>query len=108
MDSSGAVAMGALLERAPDLDGVFVNSDLMAIEAMKALRERGRRVPEDVAVVGYDDLSIARHSNPPLTTIRQSVPLAGRLLAENLIQYLKTGVVTHLSIPAELVVRESA
>jgi DNA-binding LacI/PurR family transcriptional regulator len=108
MDSSGAVAMGALLERAPDLDGVFVNSDLMAIEAMKALRERGRRVPEDVAVVGYDDLSIAKHSNPPLTTIRQSVPLAGRLLAENLIQYLKTGVVTHLSIPAELVVRESA
>jgi DNA-binding LacI/PurR family transcriptional regulator len=107
MDISGAVAMTALLERVPDLDGVFVNSDLMAIEAMKVLRESGRRVPEDVAVVGYDDLSIAKHCNPPLTTIRQNVPLAGRLLAENLIQYLKTGVVTQLSIPAELVVRES-
>ena len=68
----------------------------------------GRRVPEDVAVIGYDDISIAQHSNPPLTTIRQNGPLAGKLLAQNLIQYLQTGVVTNVSIPAELVVRASA
>ncbi|MGZ6265283.1 MAG: substrate-binding domain-containing protein, partial [Candidatus Limnocylindrales bacterium] len=85
-----------------------VNSDLMAIAAMDAIREHGRVVPDDVAVVGYDDVSLARFSNPPLTTIRQNGPLAGRLLAENLIQYVQKGVVTNVSIPAELVVRRSA
>jgi DNA-binding LacI/PurR family transcriptional regulator len=107
-DTSGGVAMQSLLEQAPNLDAVFVNSDLMAIEAMNVIREQGRRVPEDVAVVGYDDLSIAEHSNPPLTTIRQNIPLAGKLLARNLIQYLQTGVVTNMSIPVELIVRQSA
>jgi DNA-binding LacI/PurR family transcriptional regulator len=80
----------------------------MAIAAMDAIREEGRRVPEDVAVVGYDDLSIAEHSNPPLTTIRQNIPLAGKLLAQNLIEYLQTGMVTNVSIPVELIVRKSA
>jgi DNA-binding LacI/PurR family transcriptional regulator len=107
-EASGAAVMGALLEQASDLDAVFVNSDLMAIAAMDEIRTRGRRVPEDVAVVGYDDVAIARYSHPPLTTIRQNGPLAGRLLAENLIQHLQTGVVTSVSIPAELVVRKSA
>jgi DNA-binding LacI/PurR family transcriptional regulator len=105
---SGAAAMLRLLEAAPDLDAVFVNSDLMAIAALGALREQGRRVPEDVAVVGYDDLSIAGLCYPPLTTIRQNIPLAGRLLAQNLIQYLQTGLVSNVTIPVELVVRGSA
>ena len=100
--------MNRLLEQAPDVDAVFVNSDLMAIAAIEAIHELGRRVPEDVAVVGYDDVSVSRHTNPPLTTIRQNGPLAGRLLAQNLVQHLQTGVVTNVSIPAELVVRESA
>jgi DNA-binding LacI/PurR family transcriptional regulator len=106
--ASGAAAMRALLERAGDLDGVFVNSDLMAIAAIEQLQAQGRRVPEDVSVVGYDDVSLAAHSDPPLTTIRQNGPLAGRLLAENLIQNLRTGAVTSVTIPAELVVRKSA
>jgi DNA-binding LacI/PurR family transcriptional regulator len=107
-DTSGAAAMLTLLEKAPDLDAVFVNSDLMAITAMDTLREQGRRIPDDVAVVGYDDLSIAEHSNPPLTTIRQNVPLAGKMLAQNLVKYLETNVATNVSIPVELVVRKSA
>jgi DNA-binding LacI/PurR family transcriptional regulator len=107
-DTSGADAMRRLLAAAPNVDAVFVNSDLMAISAMDAIREEGRRVPEDIAVVGYDDLSIAAHSNPPLTTIRQNIPYAGKLLAQNLIQYLQTGVVTNVSIPVELIVRKSA
>ncbi len=105
---SGHAVMGSLLTRNPDLDAVFVNSDLMAIAAMDAIREHGRVVPDDVAVVGYDDVSMARFSNPPLTTIRQNGPLAGRLLAENLLQYIQKGVVTNVTIPAELVVRRSA
>jgi DNA-binding LacI/PurR family transcriptional regulator len=107
-NTSGARAMEQLLENAADLDAIFVNSDLMAIAAMDVIREHGRRVPEDVAVVGYDDLSIAEHSNPPLTTIRQNIPLAGRMLAENLIKYLETGVVTNVATPVDLIVRKSA
>jgi DNA-binding LacI/PurR family transcriptional regulator len=107
-NTSGASAMRHLLEKAPDLDAVFVNSDLMAIAAMDVIREQGSRVPEDIAVVGYDDLSIAEHSNPPLTTIRQNIPLAGKLLAQNLVQYLQTSVVTNVSMPVELIVRKSA
>ena len=74
---------------------------------MDELRAQGRRVPEDVAVVGYDDILVAQYSDPPLTTIRQNGPLAGRLLAENLLQQLRTGATTNVSIPAELVVRKS-
>ena len=107
-NTSGAEAVKRLLEKAPDMDAVFVNSDLMAMAAMDAIRETGRRVPEDIAVVGYDDLSIAAHGNPPLTTIRQNIPQAGKLLAQNLIEFLQTGVVTNVSLPVELIVRKSA
>lgn len=106
--TSGLDAMQRLLKQSPDLDAVFVNSDLMAIAAIKVILESGRRVPEDVAVVGYDDVSIAMYNNLPLTTIRQNVPLAGQLLAQNLIRYIKTGEVTHVTTSVELVIRNSA
>jgi DNA-binding LacI/PurR family transcriptional regulator len=107
-NTSGAEAMTRLLKKVSDIDAVFVCSDLMAIAAMDAIREQGRRIPEDIVVVGYDGLSITEHSNPPLTTIRQNIPLAGKLLAQNLIDYLQTGIVTNVSIPVELIVRKSA
>ena len=107
-EESGRTAMEELLDRGPDLDAVFACSDVLAIAALDVLRERGRSVPDDVGVVGYDDIAVARFCNPPLTTIRQNGPLAGRLLAENLVRRLQTGLVTNMSIPAELVVRESA
>jgi DNA-binding LacI/PurR family transcriptional regulator len=105
---SAAAAMQRLLDQAPDLDAVFVCSDLMAIGAIDVIRNHGRGVPDDIAVVGYDDLSIAAFNNLPLTTIRQNIPLAGRLLAQDLIQYLQTGLVSNVTIPVELVVRKSA
>jgi DNA-binding LacI/PurR family transcriptional regulator len=107
-DESGAENMRLLLERAPDLDAVFVNCDLMAIAAMQILRKIGKRVPEDVAVIGYDNLTIADKVTPTLTTVSQNIPLAGKLLAQNLLQYIKTRAVTHVTIPVELVVRQSA
>jgi DNA-binding LacI/PurR family transcriptional regulator len=106
--TSAAASMAALLDTDPQLDGAFVSSDMMAIAAIDLLRSRGRRVPEDVAVVGYDDVAIAEHCDPPLTTIRQSGRLAGRLLAESVVQTLGSGAVAKISIPAELVVRRSA
>jgi len=105
---SGIWAMQQLLEQTPDVDGVFANSDLMAIGAIDVIQDQGKGVPEDVAVIGYDDLAIAKYNNLPLTTVRQNIPLAGKMLAQNLIEYLKNGVITHVTTPVELVVRESA
>lgn len=106
--ASGISAMQQLLTAAPDLDAVFVNSDLMAIGAIQALQAQGRRVPQDVAVVGYDDLPIARYNHPPLTTIRQNFPFIGKMLAQNLIQFIQTGTIVHVTTPVELVIRQSA
>jgi len=104
----GAEGMAQLLEQAPDVDAVFANSDSMAIGAINVLQTRGYRVPEDVAIVGYDDMPIAQFSTPPLTTIRQSLQRSGQLLAENLIKYLETGEVTKSVVPVELIVRASS
>lgn len=106
--ASGCTAMERLMNQSPDLDAVFTNSDLTAIAAIHVMQDRGKRVPEDIAVVGYDDLPIALYNNLPLTTIRQNLPLAGELLAKNLIQYIQTRVVTNVTIPVELVLRKTA
>lgn len=107
-EASGARAMEILLARDPRVDGVFSNSDLMAIAAMRVLHASGRRIPDDVAVVGYDDLSIAARATPALTTVTQNVPLAGKLLARDLVSYLERGIVTATVMPVGLVVRASA
>jgi DNA-binding LacI/PurR family transcriptional regulator len=99
-----------LLDRHPALDGLFVASDLMAMEAMAVLKESGRRIPEDVAVVGFDDSTAAVRANPPLTTIHQpfeqSAAEAVRILNE-LIAGLHSGP-QHLLMPTRLVRRDSA
>ena len=104
---SGTKAMNQLLIQAPDLDAVFVNSDLMAIAAMKAIQSSGRSIPQDVAVIGFDDLPIAMYNNLSLTTIRQDIKMAGQLLAKNLIDYIQNGVVTNVTLPVEIIIRES-
>ena len=71
--AGGEAAMERLLARAPDLDGVFAASDVMAVGAVGVLKDSGRRVPQDVAVVGFDDGRAASTSRPPLTTVRQPV-----------------------------------
>ncbi|TMR94333.1 LacI family DNA-binding transcriptional regulator, partial [Nonomuraea basaltis] len=107
--ASGERAMKELLERSPDIDAVFVASDLMAAGALAALRAAGRSVPEDVAVGGFDDSSVALSTHPPLTTIRQ--PLAK--MAQETIRLLLALLdgakhVDPVILPTELVVRESA
>lgn len=85
---SGERAMNELLDRCPDLDAVFAGSDLMATGALRALRARGRRVPQDVAVVGYDDMDQAAWAEPPLTTVHQDVEEMGRIMASLLLRRL--------------------
>ncbi|MFJ6698036.1 LacI family DNA-binding transcriptional regulator [Streptomyces sp. NPDC091272] len=88
-EESGARAMAALLDRRPDLDAVFAANDLMAAGALRTLRERGLRVPEDVAVVGFDDMaSVVGRTDPPLTTVRQDVEEMGRLMVRLLMRML--------------------
>ncbi len=107
-ERSGARAMEELLKRDPGIDGVFSNNDLMAIAAMRTLQASGRRIPEDIAVVGYDDLSIASYVTPALTTVSQHIPMAGRILARDLVTYLEQRILTTTTVPVELVVRSSA
>ncbi|HEY9595876.1 MAG TPA: LacI family DNA-binding transcriptional regulator [Spirochaetia bacterium] len=106
-ERSGALAAEELLDREPKLDAIFANSDIMAIAAMRALQARGRKIPDDIAVIGYDGLSLASYVSPALTTISQKIPLAGKLLARDLVAYLEQGIITTTTIPVELVTRQS-
>ncbi len=106
---SGAAAMRELLAAHPDLDAVFAASDLMAHAALRTLREAGRRVPDDVAVIGFDDIETAAYTDPPLTTVRQPILELGRQ-GTRLLLRLAAGeaVEPALILPTELVIRESA
>ena len=106
---SGRLAMRQLLDDDPALDAVFVASDLMAHGALEALRAAGRRVPADVAVVGFDDIEMAQYTEPALTTVRQPVAEAGRLLARQLIALVAgERVDPAVVLRTELVVRASS
>ncbi|MDG4835385.1 LacI family DNA-binding transcriptional regulator [Micromonospora sp. WMMD967] len=106
---SGAAAMRHLLTEHPDLDGVFAASDLMAHAALRTLREAGRRVPEDVAVIGFDDIETAAYTEPPLTTVRQPIVELGRAMTRQLLR-LAAGetIEQRVMLPTELIRRASA
>lgn len=106
---SGHAGMRQLLADEPDVDAVFVASDLMAHGALQALRESGRSVPGDVAVVGFDDIALATYCDPPLTTVRQPIAEIGRTMARTMLRLLEGREVEPLTIlPTELVLRTSA
>ena len=106
--ASGEKAMVDLLHRQPDLDGVFVGSDLMAIGAMEAIRASGRRVPDDVAVVGFDDIDMAAHTDPPLTTVRQEAAETARTMVDMLLAQINGEPPGDpVTLPTRLVVRRS-
>ena len=107
---SGVRAMLQLVADDPKLDAVFVASDMMAHGALQALRDAGRRVPQDVAVIGFDDFEISRYSDPPLTTVRQPIVDMGRTMARQMLGLVegKADVPQAVVLPTELVVRASA
>ncbi|AKZ55880.1 HTH-type transcriptional regulator CelR [Streptomyces ambofaciens ATCC 23877] len=84
-EEGGRRAMAELLRRRPDVDAVFAASDVTAAGAGQVLREAGRRIPDDVALVGYDDSAIARHMEPPLTSVRQPIEEMGRAMIDLLL-----------------------
>lgn len=106
-DISGYLAMKHLLPHCPD--AVFVASDAMAFAAMRAIQEEGLRIPDDIAVVGFDDIPTSATSTPPLTTVRQPIQRTGSLAAEMLIERIEHPETQHCRIvlPTELVIRSS-
>lgn len=88
-------------------DAVFAASDLMALAVIAGLRAHGLRVPEDVQVVGFDDIRLAAESHPPLTTVQQSIDQGGRLLVQLLLAKLAGETVQSVMLPTTLQVRGS-
>ncbi|MFT3762992.1 MAG: LacI family DNA-binding transcriptional regulator [Pseudoxanthomonas sp.] len=107
-EQSGVEAMQALLARDVEFDAVFAASDLIAIGAMKVLHERGLRVPDDVAVAGFDDIPMAGFVNPGLSTVQQDTKAAGRILVESLIALINGEAVESRTIPVKLALRRSS
>jgi DNA-binding LacI/PurR family transcriptional regulator len=104
--AGGAAAAAKLLDREPTIDAVFAASDLMALGVIDALRSRDRRVPDDVAVVGFDDSDLALTAD--LTSVRQPIEQMGREMAAALLAQLTGAPATGLVLPTALVVRSSS
>lgn len=98
----------AMLKKTDPPDGLFAASDVIALGAIRALVEAGHRVPQDISLVGFDDLPLAAYSQPPLTTIRQDLSQAARLLVDRMLALIEGDAVESIEMPVHLVVRESA
>ena len=107
-EEAGHAAAGRLLEGGAEFDAVFAASDMIAIGALRALGERGLRVPHDVGLAGYDDIPMAAMTSPGLTTMQQDTKTAGTLLVETLIAMIRGEPARTRCLPVRLVVRESA
>lgn len=107
-EESGASGIARILEADPKVDAVFAANDLMAFGAMKALRSAGRRIPEDVAVVGFDDIPASAVTHPPLTTVHQPLYEMGRTAAGMVMAAVRGEPIQgRIELPTSLVVRAS-
>jgi len=104
----GFEAMERVLKRAPGTTAVIASNDLTAIGALRAIRQRGLRVPEDISVVGFDDIQMAQYTEPPLTTVKLVRTEIARLACEALVHSIRTrGTGVELRLDTSLVVRAS-
>ncbi len=101
---------GQVLAQVPDARAIFVANDQMALGVLRALYERGRRVPQDVSVVGFDDTPESAYFIPPLTTVRQDFQRVGRAAVQLLLDQLATGTRSRdrVLINPELICRQSS
>jgi DNA-binding LacI/PurR family transcriptional regulator len=106
-EDGGSRAMEQLLAKHPDLDGAFIASDQMAIGALRVLKDAGKAIPGDVAIVGFNDITSARHSEPPLTTVSQPIQSLGREMARMLLSLISGETPTPLILPTRLIPRSS-
>jgi DNA-binding LacI/PurR family transcriptional regulator len=106
-EDAGYHAAKQLLEHGIEFDAIFAACDLIAIGAIRALQESGFKVPEDIAVAGFDDIQIASFTNPALTTAKQNTKLAGELLVTKLLALINGEEASTQLMPTSLVVRKS-
>jgi DNA-binding LacI/PurR family transcriptional regulator len=104
----GAQAMRELLQTAPGLDAVFAANDLMALGALDVLHETGIRVPEQIAVTGFDDIALSTASHPPLTTVRQPLDRISTEMVRLLLNAIEGERPAVVTLPTELIIRNSA
>ena len=104
---SGMEAVEILIEQGVDFDGIVAASDMIAIGAMRALANEKKNVPDDVSVIGYDDLFVSAYTSPALSTIRQDVTKGGRLMVSKLLRMLEGETVQSSNLPTDLLIRES-
>lgn len=107
-EEAGAVAVRRIVAREAEFDAVFAASDVAAIGVMHALHELGRKVPDDVAIVGFDDIPAAALSSPRLTTVSQNPRQASESLIDAILTLVDGGTVENRLLPARLIVRESS
>ena len=100
-------AVRELIASGVDFDALVCASDVIAVSALRALTSAGLTVPGDVAVTGYDDIPLAAHANPSLTTVHQDLPLAAGTLVERLFRRMDGHNLPSVTLPTEIVVRES-
>lgn len=106
-DAMGPELEAAMLEQCSGIDGVVAASDLVAMAALRCLHQNGKRVPEDVQIVGFDDLPLASQTSPPLTTIRQEIAAGARAMVTRLRALVEKEPAVSLVMPPVLVTRES-
>ncbi|MFP3352990.1 LacI family DNA-binding transcriptional regulator [Pseudoalteromonas sp. SIMBA_153] len=107
-EESGYHATRSLIANNITFNALFAASDLIAIGAIRALKEANINVPKDVAVIGFDNISIASYINPPLTTIEQNTTIAGQMLVENLLKLIRGEQVQSTLLPPRLIARGSS
>lgn len=100
-------SLDSLLQRGHDFDGIVAASDVIAFGCIRALTRAGRRVPQDVSVVGYDNVSFAQYANPALTTIEQDMAMAGRVMLSKLLDIKGRKASASERLPTNLIIRES-
>ena len=107
LETDGYSAVQQLLQRGDSFDAVFAGTDLIAIGAMRALRDAGLRVPGEVSVVGFDDMPLAAYVSPALTTVQQNAQLGGDALVEGIVDLIEGKAVQSGLMAPKLIVRES-
>jgi len=93
-----------------NITGIFASNDTMAIGAMKAIKEMGLKIPDDVSIVGYDDIKIASYISPSLTTVKMFIPKMASIAVKSLINFIENGIDSskYNTISTELVIRKSS
>jgi DNA-binding LacI/PurR family transcriptional regulator len=104
---SAESAVHSMIAKGIKFDAIFAASDVIAIGAARAIQRDGLRVPDDIAIVGYDNIQFAAYNNPPLTTISQDMAKAGRLMLSKLLGATDTRHIPSERLPTDLIVRES-